>query len=1559
MALLSNTTPTTTTTSLRPPTLQAPKLNTPQGSSSTSSLSPDEMPKITIGVCAMDKKAKSKQMTAIIDRLLSYNEFQVTLFGDDTILNKGVEDWPIVQVLLAWHSEKYPLHKAQQYVALRKPYCVNDVFQQNVLLDRRQVYLRLKENSIPVPNHIIVSRDSLTQGETDPPGFIETEDYVELDGARINKPFVEKPASGEDHNVHIYYPHSMGGGVKRLFRKVDNKSADYDPDHPGSVRRDGSFIYEEFLPTGGTDVKVYTVGPRYAHAEARKSPVVDGKVMRTADGKEVRFPVLLNPQEKETARMVCLAFGQRVCGFDLLRSERGKSYVCDVNGWSFVKNSHKYYDDAAGILRMIILSAIAPHRLLTASIAASCPLSASDPLRASPSGAALRAGSTPPPGVAGVEGSALRYSVSYDDVPVGRGSSLDIPGAAAAAEGSKYSDEELRCVLAVIRHGDRTPKQKMKMKVTQGPLLDLFHKYVDFKGKQAKLKSPNELQELLDVTRELLEQLEAKQKKAAKQANNTSSIDSNGGGGKSDIGCGPNSLPPSPIPAQIQQQQQQQQNKDADEDEDEMREKFRIMKTVLEQGGHFTGINRKVQLKPLKWAAAAEGQDGSGNNNNNNNYYYGTNEDGTGTGNGGGEGALSPSPSQNGKPRCTEALLILKHGGVLTHAGREQAESLGMLFREIMYPNQGPAGGGLLRLHSTYRHDFKIYSSDEGRVQSSAAAFTKGLLDLEGAALTPILVSLVKKDAGMLDAFGKGASEDIRRAKAELYQQMTWDRETGTSLQSEQSWRQQKVTPPASPVTSGTLGSGGGGGGALLSGSLSDTLTQVQQLNNNSSNSNSSSRRTTATPIGDGVSPSAFTAAIGPISSTTTTTIHTTAFDQIPRPVSAPAGTTAGLFSSSTSWGNVPRSIANNNNNNDGDGDGNNNYNNNTNNSNNMVNPSRTISIADTAVAYNQGQSLSAQSSTAALPYTPTWGKSKVDIYPMPPDPLALLRKLYGLLGELVDCLRQKCMEDSKREKEKAIAAANGGGSNGSVSGTSAGGSTSGGGSGKNFSALTQDPRDWMPPDEGQPCTGEKLLLMFDRWRKLLKAFYSKDKGLSKTTSIASTGSQGQSDTMYISNNMNATNAAAAAAVAAAGGSSSQHPQSPPPITMPQGTFDISKIPDIYDAAKYDMIHNFSLFDGDNQAYTIRQVYELSKELANTVIPNEYGLTQSGKLRIGSMICSHLLGKLLADLASMREESIATAGFQQQYSPDLTEAELRLDSLTLIQEEEELMMMREGDRQNSGGGGRRPTSSTPQSPTHKKGDSMDEEGSGGRGEKGGCDGKKKSNSGNKQWKKEKSLKKMSSTTTEDDNEQEDEGDTGEDNGETREGNEDEINGNEPDEDGDDAVLHRLCPTYAQDINSPLRHVRTRIYFTSESHMHSLINVLRYCHLGVDGDSGLLSSDGQEILKQVPELDYMTHIVFRMFESKTLPLSDPRRFRVEILFSPGAAYDPAAAMASKHVLPVAARVALHGGDDCGVALQKLERMSKPFATKFKRLKEPYALKTAPVPAHPSEIAEYIM
>ena len=79
-------------------------------------------------------------------------------------------------------------------------------------------------------------------------------------------------------------------------------------------------------------LKVYTVGPDYAHAEARKSPALDGKVERDSEGKEVRYPVILTNKEKLIARTVCLAFQQTVCGFDLLRAN-GKSIVCDVNGF--------------------------------------------------------------------------------------------------------------------------------------------------------------------------------------------------------------------------------------------------------------------------------------------------------------------------------------------------------------------------------------------------------------------------------------------------------------------------------------------------------------------------------------------------------------------------------------------------------------------------------------------------------------------------------------------------------------------------------------------------------------------------------------------------------------------------------------------------------------------------------------------------------------------------------------------------------------------------------------------------------------------------------------------------------------------------------------------------------------------------------------------------------------------------------------------------------------------------------------------------------------------------
>lgn len=180
-------------------------------------------------------------------------------------------------------------------------------------------------------------------------------------GVKLEKPFVEKPVDAEDHRVRIYYSRVDGGGMKELFRKHSNQSSQYYPDH-SHIRTDGSYIYERFLQTEGTDVKVYSVGVSYVHAEARKSPTVDGRVDRDENGKEVRYPILLTYDEKQICRKIATLFKQTICGFDLLR-DRGTSYICDVNGVSFVKKNAKFWNDAAHLIMLIVYKNLCPEIL--------------------------------------------------------------------------------------------------------------------------------------------------------------------------------------------------------------------------------------------------------------------------------------------------------------------------------------------------------------------------------------------------------------------------------------------------------------------------------------------------------------------------------------------------------------------------------------------------------------------------------------------------------------------------------------------------------------------------------------------------------------------------------------------------------------------------------------------------------------------------------------------------------------------------------------------------------------------------------------------------------------------------------------------------------------------------------------------------------------------------------------------------------------------------------------------------------------------------------------------
>lgn len=110
-----------------------------------------------------------------------------------------------------------------------------------------------------------------------------------------------------------------------------------------------------------------------------------------------------------------------------------------------------------------------------------------------------------------------------------------------------------------------------------------------------------------------------------------------------------------------------------------------------------------------------------------------------------------------------------------------------------------------------------------------------------------------------------------------------------------------------------------------------------------------------------------------------------------------------------------------------------------------------------------------------------------------------------------------------------------------------------------------------------------------------------------------------------------------------------------------------------------------------------------------------------------------------------------------------------------------------------------------------------------------------------------------------------------------------------DNDTDMRYLINMEYSFDLNINTMGRRIRTRLYFTSESHLHTVLNTLRFAHH--DGCKSLLSESGLAILNGTPELCYLTQIVMRVFEDSRRDMSDPRRFRVELLFSPGATATP--------------------------------------------------------------------
>lgn len=159
---------------------------------------------------------------------------------------------------------------------------------------------------------------------------------------------------------------------------------------------------------------------------------------RNTDGKEIRYRAKLTQEEEDIARKVSKVFGQQVCGLDILRVQ-GKSYVIDVNGWSFVKGNDFYYDQCAKLMKEAFYRSVQER-----------PLSMADQI---------------PPEI------------------------------------SPQNSWRLKGFVAVFRHADRTPKEKLKITLMEAP----FEKLLQGSRREVVFRQKHQLEMVLQATQDCLE----------------------------------------------------------------------------------------------------------------------------------------------------------------------------------------------------------------------------------------------------------------------------------------------------------------------------------------------------------------------------------------------------------------------------------------------------------------------------------------------------------------------------------------------------------------------------------------------------------------------------------------------------------------------------------------------------------------------------------------------------------------------------------------------------------------------------------------------------------------------------------------------------------------------------------------------------------------------------------------------------------------------------------------------------------------------------------------------
>lgn len=352
------------------------------------------------------------------------------------------EEVPVCDAVLVFWSQYFRgtletrLSELCERIGASGAQVLNDVNSLVEMQDRNWLLQKVRESQVPTPDFAECSRE----GEASPT-LEEHEDYIVIGEKRVSKPFVEKPLDRRDRDIFVYYPKDAGGG-RALLSTRESGDVQYTCrfEQVSKVRREGSFIYQEYFQHEGFLVQAVCVG-NLVFGNA----VPSGMFTRRSDsnaGTPEACPVLLRQEEKLIAAKLHHVFKQTLFGITFVRSQTGSSksldgadhtsvsYVIDV--WPGIPHSGLgvHTDDVT----RAVINEMTRHRLQL--------------------GGWLRNRSRSLP----MQPMCSDGAEAEDGEPCTR-------VASGSASGNSDGGDDLLCVLLVARHSERTPKQKVKIKV--------------------------------------------------------------------------------------------------------------------------------------------------------------------------------------------------------------------------------------------------------------------------------------------------------------------------------------------------------------------------------------------------------------------------------------------------------------------------------------------------------------------------------------------------------------------------------------------------------------------------------------------------------------------------------------------------------------------------------------------------------------------------------------------------------------------------------------------------------------------------------------------------------------------------------------------------------------------------------------------------------------------------------------------------------------------------------------------------------------------------------------